>query len=80
MARTIISLPDDDKRWLDAYSHATHQSLAKTVRLAIKFYRQQQKAGVKKDALSMTSGLWQARKIDALGYVQKMRKEWDGRA
>ncbi len=76
MARTIITMSDEDKRWLDSYSHSSRQSIAMTIRLAIKSYRRQQKPAVKKDALSKTAGLWRSRKVDGLKYVGKLRKEW----
>jgi hypothetical protein len=76
MARTIITLSDDDKKWLEHYSHASHQSIAMTIRLAIKFYRGQQKPSVRKQALSETAGLWRSNKTDALDYVEKLRAEW----
>ncbi|MBN1699349.1 MAG: hypothetical protein JW881_17650 [Spirochaetales bacterium] len=39
MARTIITIPDDIKTWLDHYSHRHHQSLAATIRAAIKNFK-----------------------------------------
>ena len=77
MTRTIITLSDEDKKWLEHYSHVSHQSIAKTIRVAITFYRTQQKTSVKKDALSKTAGLWRARRKDALDHVEDLRREWD---
>lgn len=77
MTRTIITLPDELKEWLDNYSHIHHQSLAETIRCAIKEYKKNKQDEVKNDILYKTSGIWKNRKIDGLEYVENLRKEWE---
>jgi len=77
MVRTIVSITEQDKEWLDRYSHKQHQSTAETIRLAIRFFRKQTRSKFQESALEKTSGLWKKRKIDGLGYVQNLRQEWD---
>ncbi len=76
MTRTIITLSDGDKEWLEHYSHTVHQSIAQTIRMAITLYRGQQKVSARKEMLSRTAGLWRGKRIDTLRYVKNLRKEW----
>ncbi len=78
MVRTLIGISQDDKQWLERYSHSCHQSMAQTIRLAIQAFRQQNRKGMQKNVFKQTAGLWKGRKIDSQEYVQKLRKEWDG--
>ena len=78
MVRTLISLEEKDKRWLDSYSRMKHQSIAETVRKALQDYRDRIDSDdeVKKDLLGVTAGLWKGRGIDGLDYVDRLRNEW----
>ena len=76
MVRTIITIPDEIKKWLDNYSHTHHQSLAETIRMAIKEYIEKNRNQEEKQIIKTTAGIWKDRKIDGLEYVNKIRKEW----
>jgi hypothetical protein len=80
MGRTLITIPDEDKNWLRAYSHVQKQSIAETIRVAIRELRHRVSKRDKQDILNQTYGLWADRDMDALDYVQKMREEWDERS
>ena len=77
MTRTIITLSDDDKAWLNNYSSLKHESVAEIIRTAIKIYRKTIHGNLGAGMLSKTAGLWKARNIDGINYVNKLREEWD---
>lgn len=77
MTRTIISLKNDDKKWLDDYSHLRHQSMAETIRQALKKYREWMSPKTQNHILHSTHGLWKRKKIDGLKYTKQLRDEWD---
>lgn len=76
MIRTLISLTEKDKRWLDSYSARHGQSAAETVREAIRRLRSVDAEREKAEILGQTGGLWEGRKDDALDVVDRMRDEW----
>jgi hypothetical protein len=76
MVRTLISLREKDKRWLDSYSRSRHQSIAETVREALQAYREQNKSAEKIQVLNATAGLWKNRGTDGQDYVDALRNEW----
>ncbi len=76
MIRTLISLEDADKRWLDSYSRRHGQSLAETVRQALRQFRERDPEGEKADLLNRTSGLWRDTSRSAREYVDGLRNEW----
>jgi hypothetical protein len=73
MTRMLISLEEDDRRWLEHRAHETGVPMSEVVRQAI---RQAQENGQKpmKDLLASTRGLW--KKGDGLRYQRLVRKEW----
>lgn len=75
--RTIITLPKEDKAWLEDYGHKHHQSMAEVIRYAISFFRKNSKKNSNKELLKQTAGLWKHQKIDALEFVNQLRNEWD---
>ncbi len=77
MKKTLISLESEDKEWLEKYSHLNNQSLAESIRQAVKALRKQSLASRQLSALSSTAGLWKGRVSDALVYQRKIRSEWD---
>ncbi|MBI3602765.1 MAG: hypothetical protein HY209_07740 [Candidatus Omnitrophica bacterium] len=76
MVRTIVTIPEEDKKWADQYSKTHHQSFAETVRLALKKLRRSQKNDTYRAVLQKAYGLWAYRKGDAVDYVNKLRSEW----
>jgi len=73
MTRMLISLEENDKRWLEQKARETGKPMSEVVRHAI---RQAQQAEQKpmEDLLAATKGLW--RKGDGLRYQRQIRKEW----
>ncbi len=76
MTRTIISLSEEDKHWLDAYSKQAKMPVSKVIRAAISEFKRDKQAATHKHLLSQTAGVWRNKKMDALRYVEALRKEW----
>jgi hypothetical protein len=76
MIRSIVSLPEEDKRWLGKYSRESHLSTAEIIRQAIRQYRQHIVVGGLKTALKRTAGTWKSVKGDSLQVVDRLRDEW----
>jgi hypothetical protein len=76
MVRTVISLTEEEKRWLD--EQAAQEGVAPTelVRRAIRLLRSRQPADGRslEELLRTTSGTWQHG--DGLAYQQRVRDEW----
>lgn len=77
MVRTIISLDDEDKAWLDRRAGEEGMSMTQLVREAIRRYRRQVEAEAPtlERQLRETSGLWRGE--DGLEYQRRVRAEWD---
>lgn len=75
MVRTIVTVEDADKRWLDRFSHRHGQSTAQTIRIAIKDFQKQSRQSDYKKALEATAGLLKG-KDDSVRFVRKLRDEW----
>lgn len=73
-ARTIITLPEEDKKWLDRYSRRKGISMAEAIRKGIAVLRQDESSSSYSAALDTTQGIWT--KGDGLEYQEKARKEW----
>jgi len=73
MTRTIISLAEQDKAWLERRAAAEGVPMTAVVREAIRRLRQQEELSFE-ELLRRTSGLW--RKGDGLAYQRRVRKEW----
>ncbi len=76
MVRTIVTLDEGDKRWLDKYSEGHRQSTAKTIRLAIRDFKKRTQEIGHHQALKQTAGLLNG-KDDSVQFVRNIRKEWD---
>ena len=76
MIRTIISLDEESKEWLDRQARQENISTAELIRIAVKQYRAEKKAEAPSidDLLKQTSGIWKAG--DGLTYQRRLRKEW----
>lgn len=79
MVRTLITLAEEDKRWLERYSRAQGLSMAETVRRALRHYRSEVDTRRSGEVLDATAGLWAGREVDALDHVRRLRDEWDER-
>ena len=78
MPRTIISLSQEDKIWLDDTAKEKHVSMTEIVRQAIAKYRKNykpKKPSTLEKLLHDTSGIY--KKGDSVTYVRKLREEWD---
>ena len=76
MVRTIVTLEESDKRWLDRYSGRHGNSTAETIRLAIKEFQKKSRAADYQKVLKDTSGIFES-KEDSVKSVRKLREEWD---
>ena len=76
MMRTIVSLPEEDKRWLDQYSHRYHQSTAQTIRFALEQFKKSVVGTLRHKTLRETAGLFKGR-MDSVKVVRQLRREWD---
>lgn len=74
-SRTIISIPEETKVWLEDYRKANAISLAEAIRRGINYLRKEEKPDTLQSILNRTSGLW--KKGDGLQYQMKLRSEWE---
>jgi hypothetical protein len=75
MVRTIVTLDESDKRWLDRYSSRQSQSTAETIRRAIREFQKKAQGDDYNRALKETAGLLKD-KEDSVRFVRKLRAEW----
>ncbi len=79
MIRTLISLDDEDKTWLDRKAKEQGVTMAQLVRSAVKRYREQRDAMSAEPSLEQllqrTAGSW--KEGDGLAYQQSIRDEWE---
>ena len=76
MIRTVISLDEESKEWLDQQARAENVSTAEINRTAVRKYRDEKKreALPLSEFLTQTSGMWKGE--DGLVYQRRLRKEW----
>lgn len=76
MVRTVISLTDSDKRWLDQQAALQHVPMTEVVRQAVQALRaaRQQSSDDFNALLADTSDIW--RHGDGLAWQQNARDEW----
>jgi hypothetical protein len=75
--RTIVDLPDEQVKALDAYASKHRVSRAEAVRRAVANFlpkRRQRKIDFRNDP---AFGAWKDRGLDAIEYQRKLRAEWD---
>ncbi len=79
MVRTVITLEEEDKAWLDRKAEEDRVSMAELVRRAVRLYREEsnREAQPLRQLLQATSGLWKGE--DGLAYQRRIRSEWDER-
>jgi len=73
--RTIITIPEEDKRWLESYSSLHRVSVAEAIRQGIRRLKEAELYENYQTLVQNTKGLW--KKGDGLTYQKKMRAEWD---
>ena len=76
MIRTVISLDEESKEWLDQQARAENVSTAEIIRTAVRKYRDEKKreALPLSELLKQTRGMWKGE--DGLVYQRRLRKEW----
>lgn len=77
MTRTIVSIPDDEKKWLESQSRRLRVSSAEIIRRAIREYRLKESKKSLAGVLRETAGTWTSVKGDARDHVDALRKEWE---
>ncbi len=76
MVRTLVSIDENDKRWLDKYSHEQGRSTAEIIRQAIKEFQQKMRTNQRQRILDKTFGILKD-KEDSVKFVRKIREEWE---
>jgi hypothetical protein len=74
MLRTIISIENDDKKWLDEESSRTGLPRAEIVRMSIRYMRLDREKSFE-NLLNETRGTW--KEGDGLAYQERIRSEWE---
>ncbi len=73
MTRTIISLEEPDKKWLDSKASQLGLPTTELVRRFVIRMRQEEEATYEK-LLDSSSGIW--KEGDGLDYQNRLREEW----
>ena len=73
--RTIITLPEEDKLWLESYSKAYRISVAEAIRQGIKRLKESMAQNTYNTLVQNTRGVWA--KGDGLEYQKRIRAEWE---
>jgi hypothetical protein len=80
MTRTILSLPEDEKKWVESYGRRHRISNAEVIRRAIREFRLKKPEIGLTAVLRATAGAWTSVKGDSRDYVDALRKEWERRS
>lgn len=73
--RIIISIPDEDKLWLEGYSKVHKISVAEAIRQGIDQLKRAKRQQTYRQLVENTRGIW--KKGDGLAYQEKLRAEWE---
>ena len=73
--RTIVTISDEDKTWLEGYSKAYNVSVAEGIRQGIKRLRETYESEIYRRLVEKTRGIW--KQGDGLEYQMKIRSEWE---
>ncbi len=76
MTRTILSLPEDEKKWVESYGRRHRISNAEVIRRAIREFRLKKPGRGLAAVLRETAGSWTSVKGDSRSYADALRKEW----
>lgn len=76
MVRTVISLDEDEKRWLDERAAEEGVPMTELIRRAVRLLREHSRLERPEwdDLLNRTAGLW--KHGDGLEYQERVRGEW----
>ena len=74
-ARTIITISEQEKRWLAAYSGLHGVSMAEAVRRGIAYLKAAEGDADYRILVKKTGGIW--KRGDGLRYQEDIRSEWD---
>jgi hypothetical protein len=76
MVRTVISLDESDKAWLDRQSARRKVAMTELVREAVGLLRRAEETRSRSpgDVLERTRGIW--RRGDGLAWQNRMRDDW----
>jgi len=72
--RTIITLTEKDKVWLENYSKVYRISVAEAIRKGISCLRNEKGKTTYQLLIQKTKGIWE--KGDGLEYQKRLRSEW----
>ena len=72
--RTIITLSEEDKLWLESYSNTHQVSVAEAIRQGIRILKEGKLQETYRVLVQSSKGLW--KKGDGLKYQRKIRSEW----
>ena len=72
--RTIITLSEKDKTWIESYSKASGISMAEAIRQGITQLRQREERNIFQALLEETRGIWD--EGDGLAYQERIRADW----
>ncbi|MCG2779189.1 MAG: hypothetical protein L6406_26235 [Desulfobacterales bacterium] len=73
--RTIVTISDEDKTWLEGYSKAYNVSVAEGIRQGIKRLRETHESETYHWLVEKTRGIW--KQGDGLEYQMNIRSEWE---
>ena len=75
--RTIITISEEDKKWLESYSNLHHMSMAEAIRRGIRKLKEAEFYENYQSLVLNSRGLW--KKGNGLAYQKLIRSEWDSR-
>ena len=75
--RTIITLSEEDKKWLESYSSLHHMSMAEAIRRGIRKLKEAEFYENYQSLVLNSRGLW--KKGNGLAFQKLIRSEWDSR-
>ena len=72
--RIIITIPDEDKLWLNGYAKERKISVAEVICQGIDLLKKGQRQNTYQKLVEITCGIW--KKGAGLAYQKEMRREW----
>ena len=79
MIRTIISLSEEDKAWLDRRAHEEGLTMTELVRRSVRLYREATDPADSEftAVLGETQGMW--KNVDGIQYQRRLRDDWESK-